>query len=89
MIRSNVSVAWSRFDKNGWIPLSHRDDRKTNLTYTYWHVESLQADQKMSPARDVLRRWNQTNESRQKKFPTNSYNRYHPDSYFADGGRAP
>lgn len=53
MIGSKVFVTRSRRDKDGWIPLSRKPDKKANLMFADEHEEFLRADSAMSPARDI------------------------------------
>ena len=53
------------------------------------HAESLRVEQTLLPSREVLRRWNRTNESKNKRFKKDPYYGFHPDSYFMDEGWSP
>ena len=48
--------------------LSRRHEKKTNITFMDGHAESLRAEQTLLPAREVMRRWNRTNEGIKKRY---------------------
>ena len=48
--------------------LSRRHGKKSNITFMDGHAESLRAEQTLLPAREVIRRWNRTNEGIKERY---------------------
>ena len=48
--------------------LSRRHGKKSNIPFMDGHVESLRAEQTLGKTREVVRRWNRTNEGIKRRY---------------------